>query len=370
MSFLRVGLRGCSLPRRFSSAAFAEAQERVQKLSEAPDNQAKLKLYALFKQGTVGAPNTSRPGLMDPVGRFKWDAWDAVKAMSEAEAQAAYVAFVDELVAADGGAANAEGEAATDSGDERILTARRGKIYEIALNRPEKFNALTREMYLAIQKGLEEAAQDSSTSFTVIKANGPYYSSGNDLGNFMVDMSDIARIAKESNDLLRGFVGALIDHPKPLIGLVQGPALGIMVTTLALFDVVYASDKATFHAPFSHLGQSPEGCSSFLFPRIMGAAKAGEFLLFGRKLSAAEALQSGLLTNVFPHDDFQRQTDELIQAYAKLPPQSMGLSKRLVRGATKEELHAVNARECDLLEERWQSAECANAIANFFSRKG
>ena len=70
--------------------------------------------------------------------------------------------------------------------------------------------------------------------------------------------------------LNRKFVGSFIDFPKPLVAAINGPAVGIPVTLLGLFDIVYATDRATFHTPFMQLGQSPEGCSSFMFPRIMG----------------------------------------------------------------------------------------------------
>ena len=177
------------------------------------------------------------------------------------------------------------------------------------------------------------------------------------------------------------FVQSFIDHPKPLIALVQGPAVGIAVTTLGLCDVVYCSDRATFHTPFSSLGQSPEGCSAAIFPRTMGLSKANEVLLFGKKLTAGQACDRGLVAEVLPDATFVREAWAKVTAYSKLPPlvrcslcctaaemlQSMRYSKQVVRGTYKKMLDETNTNECNRLEERWISEECVNAIMQFFA---
>ncbi|KAJ7338497.1 hypothetical protein JRQ81_012396, partial [Phrynocephalus forsythii] len=85
------------------------------------------------------------------------------------------------------------------------------------------------------------------------------------------------------------FVSHFIEFPKPLVAVVNGPAIGISVTLLGLFDIVYASDKATFQTAFSQLGLTPEGCSAYTFPKIMGPAKANEMLIFNSKITANQA---------------------------------------------------------------------------------
>jgi enoyl-CoA hydratase/carnithine racemase len=81
-------------------------------------------------------------------------------------------------------------------------------------------------------------------------------------------------------------VDALIDFPKPLLALVNGPAIGIGTTMLGLCDYVVASDSATFNTPFTFIGLTPEGCSSHLLPKIIGTSNATAMLLFNRKFSA------------------------------------------------------------------------------------
>ncbi|XP_028618967.1 enoyl-CoA delta isomerase 3, peroxisomal-like [Grammomys surdaster] len=256
-------------------------------------------------------------------------------------------------------------ERAQESKD--ILVSSEDGITKIIFNRPAKKNAISFQMCHDIMRALKNASTDNSV-ITVFTGTGDYYSSGNDLRNLINDAGKIQNAAM-STTLLREFVNCFIDFPKPLVAVVNGPAIGIAVTLLGLFDAVYASDRATFHTPFTHLGQTVEACSSYTFPKIMGSAKAAEMLLFGKKLTAREACAQGLVTEVFPESTFETEVWTRLKTYAKLPTNAMRVSRELIRKHEKEKLHTVNAEECSVAQERGMSEECTNALMNFMSRK-
>jgi len=247
----------------------------------------------------------------------------------------------------------------------------------IRFNRPEKKNAINVSIMVNIVPLLNEAAADPNTILTVITGTGDYFTAGNDMNNFMADPKDIPRDemsednddpAKASSSMFRKIITALIDFPKPLIAIVNGPAIGFGVTLLGLCDVVYASDRATFHTPFMKLALCPEGSSSVTFPNMMGAQHASEMLMFGRKLSAEEAMQQGLIARVYPHDSLD-QAWEQVYHWAKLPPGAMASAKALIRAPIIKQLHTANETECKVLTERLQTDEALEAIITFLSRK-
>ncbi|XP_066580213.1 enoyl-CoA delta isomerase 2 isoform X2 [Amia ocellicauda] len=348
---------------------FNDAKNRLSTLKKDPGNEVKLKIYALFKQATQGPCNTPKPGMLDFVNKAKWDAWKSVGSLSQDEARQKYVDLIASLVSVDAPAPPTAPSAGGTASFETLLVTTEDKVTTIRLNRPDKKNAITVQMYNEIVEALGQAANDDSV-ITVMTGSGDFYCSGNDLNNFTnIPAGGIEKMAKDSGELLKGFVKSFIDFPKPLIAVVNGPAVGISVTLLGLYDVVYATDRATFHTPFSHLGQTPEGCSSYTFPKIMGSAKASEMLMFNKKLTAHEACELGLVTEVFPDGSFQQEVWNRIKSYGKLPKNSLAFSKQLLRAVEKEKLHHVNEQECERLVERWLSDECMNAIMSFFQGK-
>ncbi|TSK16036.1 NEDD4-like E3 ubiquitin-protein ligase WWP1 [Bagarius yarrelli] len=307
-----------------------QAKVKLGTLQKDPGNQVKLQIYALFKQD---------------------------------EARQQYVDLVSSLAAAEGPTVVAASPTGSEKAFQTLLVTTEDAITTIRLNRPQKKNAITVEMYNELIEALDLAGKNDSV-ITVLTGSGDYYCSGNDLNNFTkIPEGGPEKMAKDAGALLKRYVKAYIDFPKPLIAVVNGPAVGVSVTVLGLFDIVYASERATFHTPFSNLGQSPEGCSSYTFPKIMGAAKANEMLLFNKKLTATQACELGLVTEVFPDSSFQSEVWTRLKAYAKLPP------NQLMRQVEKDKLHAVNDAEVERLIERWLSDECMQAIMSFFQGK-
>ncbi|XP_075777426.1 enoyl-CoA delta isomerase 2 isoform X2 [Pelodiscus sinensis] len=354
---------------RVSQEEFEKAKDQLKLLKVDPGNEVKLKLYALFKQATEGPCSSPKPSMLDFVKKAKWDAWNSLGSLSKDNARQKYVDLVLSLVSSEPSSKAKDTTSESKQGYETLQVTTTDNITKIMLNRPDKKNAITTQMYREIIQAVEEAAKDDSV-ITVVTGNGDYYCSGNDLNNFTnIPSGGIEKMAKDGAVLLEDFVSHFIDFPKPLIAVVNGPAVGISVTLLGLFDIVYATDRATFHTPFSELGQSPEGCSSYMFPKIMGLPKANEMLLFNRKVTAREACTWGLVTEVFPDKTFEKEVWIRLKAYANLPKNSLALSKQLIRGVEKEMLHKVNCQECERLKERWLSDECMNAVLKFFEKK-
>lgn len=252
----------------------------------------------------------------------------------------------------------------------------KNQVLWIKFDRPDKYNAITREMYNHMTDTLTKVNKDPSMKAVVLTGNGHYYSSGNDLTNFVEAMQDEggprAGLTK-SRDILFRFVQSFINLEKFLIAAVNGPAVGISVSTLALCDYVICSEKATFQTPFTALGQCPEACSSVTFPKIMGQSRASELLMLNMKLDAKKALNYGLVSSVVSHDLFHTHLEELLYGKHGIVgtcyPHALAVSKSLVRNHKfKESLMDANKQECDEILELWSGEECADAVQKFFKR--
>ena len=246
----------------------------------------------------------------------------------------------------DGSGTPAPASAAPPPGQfETLLTSVDQGVYTVQLNRPDKRNAFSMKMYEEIGEALADCAARDDARVLMLTGKGSFYSSGNDLTNFTQNMPPEGpeKFAEIASDMLQRFIDAFIDFPKPVVVAMNGPAVGIPVTLLGLCDLAYASHRATLETPFTRLGLAPEACSSYMFPSIMGRLRASDLLLMGRKLTAEEAQEWGLINEVFEDGSFMEQATARAQALAALPPTSVRDSKFSIRERERATLKKVRA---------------------------
>ncbi|CAF1196352.1 unnamed protein product [Adineta steineri] len=244
--------------------------------------------------------------------------------------------------------------------------------WELVLNRPDKYNAINSDMYDNITQILNQANKDEQLILLSITGKGKFYSSGTDLTDpaksFLSDTADIETAMNEGKDRLKKFIESFINFSKILIAFINGPAVGISVSTLGLFDGVYASSSSTFNLPFTRTAQSAEGCSSFTFPNLMGSLHAKDILLFDKKLNAQEAQQRGLVTQIIQENSFEQEKEKICQQILSLPKGSLLASKALIQKWYIQKLYEVNQHELDTLTQRWTTEEFVEAIMKFVNK--
>lgn len=251
----------------------------------------------------------------------------------------------------------------TVSTTSEILVNEEDSVVYATFNRPRKKNALTHAMYVRLVEVLSEADATAGVRAVCLRGSGGCFTSGNDLGDFLMNPPS------DGNSPVLQFLHQLIDFKKPLIGAVEGPAVGIGTTMLLHCDLVYASETATFQMPFTKLALCPEAASSFLLPRLIGLTRASELLLSSKAIDVATALQWGLINEILPAKTFAESLKQRLDVLTALPPEAVRATKALVRGPLSEEAHEAVNREAALFAQRLSSGEAAEAMQAFLERR-
>lgn len=238
------------------------------------------------------------------------------------------------------------------------------RIATLRIDRPDKKNALTLEMYAALRDALAAAGADPQVRAAVIAGSRECFSSGNDIGDFV-------RVGQGAGggDLTAtlGFLRALATFEKPLIAAVSGLAIGVGTTLLLHCDFVHATPSARFKTPFVELALVPEAASSVLLPALVGARRAAQLLLLGETIDAATALAWGLVTTVT--DDAELAALDTAKRLAARPPAALRATKALTRRANRELVLETMQIEGEAFLERLRSPEAIEAFQAFMTRR-
>jgi len=247
------------------------------------------------------------------------------------------------------------------SGTELVEVRAEGAIRRIVLNRPEKRNALTREMYAALAEAIREADADPSVAAVLLSGAGKGFCAGNDLVDFLEEPP-----SGEDSSVFR-FLRALVEVQVPLVAAVHGNCIGIGATMLLHCDLVVADATTVLSFPFVALGVVPEAASSLLLPSVAGARRAAELLLLGEPVDADAALDAGLLTRVVPAGEQVDAALAIAERLAGLPREALRATRGLLH-APAEPVGERLRREAALFVERLASPEFAELARRALGR--
>ena len=240
-----------------------------------------------------------------------------------------------------------------------------GAVRTITLNRPDVLNAVNGAMHAARASALEDA-RSPGVRAVVITGAGPGFCVGQDLTEFREAPGDIG-------DRLRGSyhpnILAIRALEKPVVAAVNGPAAGAGLSLACACDLRIAADSATFVPAFINIGLVPDSGGTFFVRRLLGYARAFEWLSSGRRLSAAEAHGWGLVSEVVPADELAGRAAELAGELAAMPTAAIGMTKRLLDNAETATLEEQLEREAQLQTAATRSEDFREGVAAFLEKR-
>ena len=256
-----------------------------------------------------------------------------------------------------------------------LLTSQHGDTFVISLNRPEKLNAFTKTMQDELIRVFDYTDQNDDIKSVVITGEGRAFCAGADL----VDGPNTFNYAEEGNRLSNdnnrdggGLVALRIFRSKkPVIGAINGDAVGVGATMTLPMDIRIASQSARFGFVFSRRGAVPEACSSWFLPRIVGISKALDWCYTGKVFNSQEALQHGLVSDVISDDKLIDRALEIGSSYSsKTSAISVSLSRHMMwnmlAATHPEEAHILDSMA---MERMGKSPDIKEGIASFLEKR-
>jgi enoyl-CoA hydratase/carnithine racemase len=247
---------------------------------------------------------------------------------------------------------------------ELVITEVKDRTLTVRINRPDRKNALTHDMYTALGDALEQARDDAGIRCVLFTGSADCFTAGNDLSDFAKGLPGAFQETPVGRFLL-----LLVDATKPVVASVNGPAVGIGTTMLLHCDMVFAGNNTLFQMPFAPLGLCPEGGSSLLLPAWIGRVRAAELLLLGGAFTADDAYRLGLINRVCEPSETEAQALQACQQLAGQAPAAIRAAKELLNRPTREQLRQTMLNEGALFTERLKSPEAAEAFRAFMEKR-
>jgi enoyl-CoA hydratase/carnithine racemase len=251
-----------------------------------------------------------------------------------------------------------------------VLESKQDGIATLTLNRPDKLNALNKDLAVALNESLGRLTTDKSVYVVVLKANGRAFCAGGDLG--VIGEGRKHNDTSELEPLLRAGMHAVLkmrSMAQPVIACVQGAAAGAGMNIALAADLRICSEDATFGQNFVKVGLFPDLGGTYFLPKFVGSAKAAEMFYTGDMIDAKEALRLGIVNKVVPADQLEEETRKFAMKIVDAPSVSIRAMKNALFGSKKLELEKALDEEVEQQLKCFKSPECREGINAFMEKR-
>jgi 2-(1,2-epoxy-1,2-dihydrophenyl)acetyl-CoA isomerase len=250
-----------------------------------------------------------------------------------------------------------------------VLSETDGGVARLTLNRPDVLNSFNRQMAIELRERIERAATDNTVRAVLLTGAGRAFSAGQDLSEAtptegaMLDLAEIVHVTY--SPLIR----AIRKIEKPVVCAVNGVAAGAGANIALACDIVLASSDASFIQSFAKIGLIPDSGGTFFLPRLAGIARATAMMMLGEKITAARALEFGMIYRVCEPAELAAQSLEVARSLAAMPTRALGLTKRALNQSFVTDLDAQLDAEEKLQGLAGRTSDFREGVAAFLEKR-
>jgi len=247
-----------------------------------------------------------------------------------------------------------------------------GKLKIAYLNQPDTMNALTKPSLSDLKDFIKECNEDNTVRCVAISGRGRAFCSGQNLDDAFVqgnEHHDNDIIRKIVVDYYNPLVTEITHCKKPVVALVNGPAVGAGAMLALICDFVLAVDKSYFAQAFSNIGLIPDTGGTYFLPKLLGRQLANYLAFTGKKLSAEEAKSYGLVAEVFSEEEFTPKSMEILERMSNMPTVAIKLTKKAFANSYKNTLKEQLELEGDLQQEAAETEDFKEGVNAFLQKR-
>jgi 2-(1,2-epoxy-1,2-dihydrophenyl)acetyl-CoA isomerase len=242
-------------------------------------------------------------------------------------------------------------------------------VATITLNRPDAANSINIPLAQELNDASIKIYNDDAIRAVIITGNGKMFSAGGDLASFAAYGDKIADGLRTITSALHSATSNFARMNKPVITAINGTAAGAGFSIAIAGDFAISADTAKYTLAYTGAGLSPDGSSTYVLPRLVGMRKAMELMITNRVLSAQEALEWGLVSEIVPHADVMKRANELAMQLAKGPSNAYGQVKKLLMSSFQNGYETQLQLETDGIANMAATSDGKEGIAAFLAKR-